>query len=146
MHRPTTAHADADGADLAVVDPHAGVAGQTRRAGKAHVGEGVDHKLLDGAHVGRDGVRAHGHVDDRVPDQLPGAVVGDVPSPVGVHHLGADGGGVDQDMGRVGAHAERVHVRVLEEKEVPSVGTEQTALQGDGVLVADLAQPPDPQH
>ena len=59
-----------------------------------------------------------GHGEDRVADELPGTVVGDVAAAVGAHELGADVGRRHEHVAEVGAHAERVHVRVLEQQQV----------------------------
>ena len=74
-------------------------------------------------------------------------MVGHVAAPVGPLELGADRDGVDQQVGRVGPQAERVHVRVLEQQEVV-VGrpVAEAPLEDERVAVADGAQPPHPQR
>ena len=59
-----------------------------------------------------------GSDEDRVADELAGAVVGDVAAAVGLHQLGADLGRRHEQVAQVGPHAERVDVRVLEQQQV----------------------------
>ena len=91
--------------------------------------------------------RPSADVEDRVADQLAGAVVGDVAAPVGVHELGADGLGVDEDVLGLGPHAERVHVRVLEQEQVLARvrALDKRLLQHVRVPVADAPEPADAQ-
>ena len=88
-----------------------------------------------------------GQVEQRVPDQLAGAVVGHVAAAVAVHELGADRGGVDEHVLGLGPPAEGEHVRVLEQQQVVvgAVG-EQAVLEGVGVPVGNAAQPADPER
>ena len=87
-----------------------------------------------------------GNGEDRIADQLSGAVVGDVAAPVGPHQLGPDRRRVDEDVGHVGPGAERVDVGVLEQQE-PVVGTalEQGVLQVERLPVGHRAEPAHPQ-
>ena len=73
-------------------------------------------------------------------------MVGDVAPPVGRLEIGADGGRRHQQMGRVGVAAEGVDVGVLEEQQVLFVAAVEGALEGQGLLVGDPAQPAGPQH
>jgi hypothetical protein len=117
VHRPAPSDPDADRRDLAPVDPHAGEAVEPAGPRQPEVGQRVDDDLLDGMHVGRHRPRPHGHVDDRVPDQLAGPVVGDVAAPVGLDQVGPDRRRRHEHVGQVGPHAERVDVRVLEQQQ-----------------------------
>ena len=97
VHRAATGDAHADGGDLAGrvgvgADPHAGVAGEAVGA-EAEVGERVDQQVLD-RRARRRRCRAcrrrpaAGQREDRVADELAGAVVGHVAAPVGPLELG----------------------------------------------------------
>ena len=82
MHRAAAREAHADRADLARVRARRRRPTRrgTRRAGRrrqAELGERVDDQLLDVAHV-LGGAEPVAHVDDRIADELAGAVVGDV--------------------------------------------------------------------
>jgi hypothetical protein len=114
--------AHADGSDLAGPftlrrDPHARVVVHPGGAGQAQVGQRVDHHLFDRAHVGdRVGLVAPAPPRQRqhgIGGQLPGPVKSDVAAAVGPHQLGPHRGGVDEDVGRVGAHPHRVGGLVL---------------------------------
>ena len=92
----------------------------TRRAGRRSAGrarEGVDQQALDTAHVRR---RAEPVVDveDRIADELPGPVVGDVAAALDRHEVGADRGRVAPGCVEVGALAVREHVRVFEQQQM----------------------------
>ena len=88
-----------------------------------------------------------GEVEDPVGDQLPGPVVGDVASAVGSHQLGTDRLGWHQYVLLLGPHTERVHMGMLEEKQIVVGGPgEQGALEGVGVVVADPPEPACPKH
>ena len=116
--------------------------------GETEVGEHVDDHLLDGVDVGH-GV-GHtptplaGQGEDRVADQLPGPVVGDVAAPVGGHQLPSLGLDVDQDVGGRRRASEGDHVGMLEQQDVVVVVGLESPLQGEGVVVRDPAEPPDP--
>ena len=165
VHRAAAREAYTDGADLARVlarrvDPHARVAVEPAGVRQAEIGEHVDHELLDRAHVGlRVGqprrrrtpvlagavLRRQG--DDRVADELTGAVVGDVAAAVHRNQFGTDDGRVDEHVGgEVGRGAVREHVRVLEQQQVVVVATrEQRRLHGERFAVRHAAEPADAQ-
>jgi len=80
-------------------------------------------------------------------DQLPQAVVGDITTAIGPHQRRADVGRVDEDVVRRGPDAERVDGRVLQQQQVLVVAViEEPALQGEGLVVGDPAQPADAQR
>ena len=145
VHRPAPADPHTDGADLPFAHPDAGVTREAAGAGQAQIGEDVDHELLYRVDIEGDGIGAHGHRDDRVPDELAGPVVGDVPTSVGPHQLGAYGGRVDEHVGRIGPDPEREHVRVFKQEEVVVLRREQRPLHGQRVPVPDPPQPTNPQ-
>jgi len=61
-----------------------------------------------------------------------------------MHELGSNGLWVGEDVLRLGTHAKRVDVRVLEEEQVLSpLGFAQSALQHVGIAVPDAPEPPD---
>ena len=107
VHRPATRQPDAYRGDLARfgavrIDPHAGISGQPTDIGQPEVGEGIDDELLDRRHVG-DGVghpppALAGNRQDRIADQLPGAVIGDITPAVGPDEFCTDGRGVDEHV------------------------------------------------
>ena len=95
-----------------------------------------------------------GKAQDRVSDQLPGPVVGHVPSPARLEQLDAPltqlgvGG---QDVIAVSARSQRDHVRVLEEQELVGnllggAPAHQLGLQGQTLAVFDASQAGDLQR
>src|SRR5690606_20950321 len=79
------AHPDAEGGDLGVVDVDA------RRAVAPSpldvpFAQGVDHRLFDPAHILAYAQLQPAQVQQRVGDDLAGAVVGHLPAPVDLHH------------------------------------------------------------
>jgi hypothetical protein len=149
VHRPAPRQADAHGGDLPLAHPDPRVTVLPVRAREPEVAERVDDELLDGPDEG-DGV-GHAaappprHREDRVADQLAGPVVGDVAAPVGPDEVRPHGRGLDQHVGGVGPHPERVDVRVLEQEQVVVGPGPQARLEGERVGVGDPPQPADPQ-
>ena len=152
VHRASSADADADGGDLAGsravrVDPDARVVAEPAGTGQAHVGQRVDDELLHRPDVGAGGARHGRHADDRVADQLAGAMVGDVASPVSSRQLGPDRLRGDQDVLGLSPDPERVDVGMLEEEQIVVSGPgEQGALERVGIAVADPSEPSCPKH
>jgi len=107
-------------------------------------------QVLDGADIGH-GV---GHaaaplarqVQQRVADQLPRTVEGDVAAPVGTLQVRAHLVGRCQQVSGAGPHTERVDGVVLEQEQVV-VGAVlvDALLQRQRVAVADPSQPADPE-
>jgi hypothetical protein len=149
VHGPAPHVAHADRGDLAVVDPHARVVVDAAGAGEADVGQRVDHDLLEGVDV-RGGVgdaRLRRQREDRVADELAGAVVGDVATTAHLHELGADRRRGHEHVGEVGADAEGVGVRMLlEQQVVVRRPLEQRLLHRERVPVADPSDPADAEH
>src|SRR5690606_36535738 len=122
---PLDAHAD--GGDLAGrgrvrVDPDPRVAVVAAGAGQPERGEHLDEDLLEGRHVRRGVGRTAGRAlrregDDRVRDQLPGAVVGDVAAAVDLDQVDAVLGRVAEHVRAVRVAAEGVGGRVLEQQQ-----------------------------
>ncbi len=86
VHRATPRQPDTDRGDLARVrpvgvDPHARIVRQPTGAGQAQLGERVDQQLLDRSDVLERALRVRER-HDRVADELPGAVIGDVAAAV----------------------------------------------------------------
>ena len=143
----------ADGRDLAGrvrarCDPHARVLVEAADVAQPERDEGIDHQLLDLAHVrhgvGHAAAALAGYGADRVADELARPVVGDVAPAVGADEVGADVGGRDEHVAEVGAHAERVYVGVLEQQEVVvGAALEQRPLQVVGLGVGNGAEPAD---
>jgi len=73
-------HGDADGGDFARADPDAGLA-LAARAFESEDGDALDEHLFEEAQVGVQ-VLSWCQVDDRIADDLAGAVVGDVAATV----------------------------------------------------------------
>ena len=110
----------ADRGDLLVADPHAGEPVLAVRV-DAEAGERVDQRGFEPADVRDDVGRAVAPLrqrDDRVADELAGPVVRDVAAAVGVHELRADARRRHEHVRGIGARAERVDVRVLEQQQV----------------------------
>ena len=160
VHRSPTREPHADRADLARVralgvDPDPRVVVEPAGVRQTELGEGVDDQLLDRAHVG-DGVGESARAlavlgrqaQDRIPDQLPRAVVGDVAASVDCHQLGADGGRFDEHVGvQVGAWTVGEDVRVLQQQQVLLVPVgEQRLLDAQRLPVGHPPQPAHPQH
>ena len=121
VHRAPAAQLHADRRDLAVLDPHARIPVEASGAAHAEIGERVDQQLLDGAHVrdrvGHAAAALPRHGEDRIADELAGAVIRDVATSIGAHELGAHVRGRHEHVAHVGAHAERVDVRMLEQQQ-----------------------------
>ena len=83
VHGDPAADSNADRADLAVADPGAVQARDPRR-GDAQVGARANHRLFEQLHVAADVTAVGVEVDDRVADELAGAVVGDVAAAAGL--------------------------------------------------------------
>jgi hypothetical protein len=102
VHRAAPGHPHTDGTDLSRsrsldAQPHSRVPRQAT-SNELELYERVDHDLLDTVDVIRDRARAHRHVQDRVGNELAGAVVSDVATAVGTHDLGPDHRRVHQHM------------------------------------------------
>jgi len=143
------------------VDPHptaqslrgAGPWGPSRRrdspqadgAAEPEITDCVDHELLDGVD-GAGTARSHRDIEDRIADELARTVIGDIATAVGVDKLCTDGLRIGKDVLGLGAHAEGVHMRVLEQEQVlRATRFAQSSLEDIGVPVPDAAEPPDAQ-
>ena len=141
-----------DGGDLARVGtvrahPHSRVLLQAARPRQAEVGQRLDENPLEPVHVRGARRRVVGHVHDRIGDQLPRPVVGDVPAAVGALEHGADQHRVDEDMALVGVRPERVGVGVLQEEQIVVGGLGgQGMLQRERLVVRHRPEHPDAQH
>ena len=116
MQRDAAGHSDADRGHLArrapvvLRHPHAGTP-LDPAGGQPELGAHVDQQLLGTPDV-RDHVDRVGQPDDRVADELPRAVPGDLPAAVHVHHRGA----VHRPVPRLGALAGGVDAGVLQQQ------------------------------
>ena len=114
---------------------------------------GADHHLFQVAHVPVHVGAVRAKVEDRVGDQLAGAVVGDVAAAPGLVERDAEllepgGGGDDIGSGRVAAGAERDDVGVLEEQQHVVHATQppllgKLPLYCEPLAVGDRAEAPD---
>src|SRR5207247_4419332 len=105
---------------LPVPGPHPGQTGNPRRA-QAVAGECPDQDLLQVPEVARHVTPVRAQVQNRIPDQLAGPVVGDLTAPtrVGDRHTPLPERRLaEQDVLAAGIPAQRDHRRVLEEEEV----------------------------
>ena len=136
------------GAGPVGVDPHARVARPAARRGRPSSARVSITTCSIAVRRGAGTERgAGGHVDDRVADQLARPVVGDVAAPVGSHQLGPDRGRVDEHVGRVGVHPERVDVRVLEQQQVVVAARGRAGrAAARAPRVGDPTQPANPEH
>ena len=148
MHRAPPRQAHADGGDLArlvtvVVDPHPGVLGQAT-GHDAELGEYVDQQRLDRVDV-LERTLGVGQRQDRVADELPGTVVGDVASAPDGDEVGADRLWVAAQVVRqVGVASVGEDVVVLEQQHVLLVSVfEQRLLDGERLAVRHTAEPAD---
>jgi hypothetical protein len=150
VHRAAVLQPYADRGDLSWlprvrIDPHARILRQSP-GGDPERGEGVDQELFDVADVlGRTETVAH--VDDRIADELAGAVVRDVAAPPDPDEVGTDGCRVAvQVVGEVRPRSVGEHVRVLEQEEVLlTAAVEEGLLHRQRLPVRDGAEPPDVQ-
>ena len=112
-------HRDTDGSDFSRAEPDAGLALAACRD-EAKLADGNDEHFLEEAQVGVQ-VLACGEMHDRVADDLPGAVVGNVAAAISRADLDAAacqlGGVPNQIRLRAPAHAEGVDGIVLGEDE-----------------------------
>src|ERR1019366_76705 len=151
VHRPSPGEPHTDGAELARcrplgVDPHTGIAAKPGGALYAEIADDVDHKLFDGVHMRRYRAEAETDIQDGVADQLTWAVIGDVTAPVGSDELGTDRLRVDENVLGLGAHAEGVDVRMLEQEQVLlGACVAQVLLQDVRAPVPDAPEPADAQ-
>ena len=108
-----------------VADPDAG-ASLDATAVDAELGEHVDEDALEPAHVADD-VDRLGEAQDRIPDELAGAVPGDLAAAVDVD----DGGAVGRPLVGVGALAGGVDGGVLQEEDgVGAFARDDRAMDG----------------
>ena len=87
------------------------------------------------------------HVDDRVADELPGAVIGDIATALHRHQFGTDRSRVDEHVDRkVGAWPMGEHMRVLEQEQMilDAIG-EDGRLHRECLAVGNPAEPANPQ-
>src|SRR5215813_7154982 len=117
MHGDAARHPDADRAHLPV---RAAVSGDPYTAAPvdpggdhARVRAAPDQRFLQGPHVG-DHVQRFGQRHDRVPDELPRPVPGDLAAPVHVDHR--DPGIGQRAVQRLGSPARRVHSLVFQQQ------------------------------
>src|SRR5712691_11768852 len=81
------AQLDPDGGHLLAIRPHAGEAGISRLGSDAQLSQVIDQRPLEHLQVLRDRDPKMCEVEDRVADQLAGAVIGCLTTPVGPDHL-----------------------------------------------------------
>ncbi len=152
MHRHLAWHPDPDGGHLPAFGPHSG---QSRLGPALHpeLGQGRDQHLLQRPDIGDDALGVV-QFDDRVADQLPGAVESDVAPPVDVVDLGSrrrHRRPVGEQVGGVPVAADREHRWVLHQKQVvvagatPDPALVQPALEVPGLGVGEATQPPGAQ-
>ena len=156
MHGDVAARAHAERADLAQglgPDPDAGGRG-IALAGDAEARERAQHDLLEQAHVAVDADAQPVQVEDRIRDQLAGAVIGDVAAAVGLTHRNPRAlehrRRGEQVRRRAGAPGDRDHRIVLEHEQVHRFcgaavtrsdhALMQRALHGKRLVVADAAE------
>jgi len=117
----TSADPDADGANLLGDDPSAGQPFDPPGL-ETVLGRHPDHDLFEIPHVPMNVTAIGPQIDDRVPHDLTGAVVGHVAAPSGFVGLDAQFGqalrrGEDVRPALAGFHPEGQHVRVLEKQQ-----------------------------
>ncbi len=129
------------------VEPHTGEPVEPTGVRQAELAQRVDEQTLDAAHV-RGRAEPVVDVQDRVADELTGAVVGDVAAALHRHEFGADRGRLAlQVVFEVGPHPVGEHVRMLQQQQVllrPVL--EQRRLQGERLPVRHAAEPSDPER
>ena len=156
VHRAPVAEAHADRGDLARhdrrvgmvdVEPDTGEPVEPAGVRQAEFSKGVDEQALHTAHVRR---RAEPVVDvqDRIADELTGAVIGDVAAALHRHEFGADRGRLTlQVVLEIGPHPVREHVGMLEQQQMLLRPVfEQAGLQRERFPVRHAAEPTDPER
>ena len=116
VHRHPTGDADTDGSDLALPRPHPRVARLGPRL-DTKLGQGLDQRLFQPADVGDD-LLGVVETQDRVADELTGAVEGDVATAIHVVHLGPETDPVDEEVGAVAVASDGEHRRVLQQEQI----------------------------
>ncbi len=156
VHRAAVAQAHADRRDLARddrrigmidVEPHTGEALEATGVRQAQLGERIDDQAFDAAHVvGR--AEPVADVEDRVPDELAGAVVRDVAAAFDRDEFGADRGGfTTQVVLEVGSGPVGEHVRMFEQQQMLLVAVlEQRRLDRQRLAIGDAPEPADVQR
>jgi hypothetical protein len=133
-----------DRGHLRTAGPHTGEA-RFRLRVDSETRQRRDDDRLQPADVGQDislPVAPARQREDRVADELPGAVVRDVAAAVGPHELGSDGSGRDEDVAEIGTRTERVHVGMLEQQQVVvGAALVEPALERVGVAIRDAPEP-----
>ena len=153
MHGTTSGNAYANRCDLARtdavrIDPDTVVTGEPTGL-DAEVGEDVEKELFDALDVRRSvshtAAPFPGHGEDRVPDELTGAVVGDVTAPVGGRNGGPHRLDIDKQVLPWGPLRQRDDVVMLQQKQVVTGVRTQLLLQRERVGVGDSPEPANPQ-
>ncbi len=152
VHRDPAGDPDAERGDLAIGapvvgrHPHAGPAADPA-GGHAEIRAGRDQRLLDPSDV-IDDVDVLRQGDDRVADQLAGAVEGDLAAAVDVDHRRRSPAVVDRPLVGLGAPARGVDRRVLEQQH--RVGARARDARGVQRALAlpggEVVHPSDPLH
>ena len=111
--------ANADGGELLIADPHAGQAVNPVRI-DAVVGRRANQHVFEIAHVAVHVAAIGFEIEDRVADDLTGAMIRDVTAAAGLVHVDAPSGeqigrGENMRSAAIASDAERQDVRVLDE-------------------------------
>jgi hypothetical protein len=161
VHRAATIQPNPDRTNLARVrairiDPHARVLLESPDVGKAELDKRVDDRLLDPTDVANGVSKARfgpaklrRQAQNRVPNQLAGAVIGDVATPVDSNKLSPNRGRLDKNIRRqIGAGPVGEHMVMFQQQQMllPTTMAEQCLLKAQRLPVRDTAQPPDPQR
>ena len=150
-HPPGNPHPD--GGRLAPLRPHPRVSGLPPSP-RPEAGQGADEGLFHRPHVGDD-FAGVGQAENRVADQLAGAVVGDVPAPVDVEPLRPQLRQArlgNQQVGAVPVAPHRIHVGMLHQQQIVGAGAApqpplpEGLLQIPGLPVGHPPQPADAQQ
>src|SRR5690606_23594901 len=153
VHGHLPGDANADGGDLALLGPDAGEA-LLPPGFDPEGGQGVDEDLLYRADIRHDPLGIV-EFDDGITDQLPGAVEGDVATPVDFVDLRP--GRLDyltcgEEIGAVTVATDREDRRVFDQEEIVVLGPAadpalvECLLEIPGLGIGQLAQPPGPEE
>ena len=142
-------NADADSGDLRVAGPDAGTPVYAVRV-DAEGRQRFDQRRLQRAHVPARALPPAAQIENRVADELAGAVESDVAAAVGAMNRGAERGqpfGIEQQVLFPPAGAQRVGGRMLQQQQagvaVATAGIDQPSLLRQRLVVRDEAEAAD---
>lgn len=121
MTRDPAADVDSNRSNLPILDPHTQLfAAPTRFRINAQLRQGCDKNPLQVMNISSNVTSVGVEIDDRIANQLPRSVVGDLTASITFHHLDTpciQPLGIGQNICVAGIPAQRIDVRVLQKKQ-----------------------------